>query len=235
MEAVGQQEIDARLIPAEGGRLGRLDRFEQQQAAALLARGQGQLALCDHGFLSGVGIPQPGAVRPDALQRYRHRATIPADAGLCRGLALELALLGRPQHLEAGGIRVEGELVVPRQHHPQGEARPLAALVHGLGCAEGERPGLRWTEAGAAAVARIGDADLVAALVQLVGQADGALVQRQRLGHRFAIHIEMHLGGGQRLTDEQWRDQQGEPQGGGAEIETRRGTHRPFLELSGVR
>ncbi|MNC21585.1 hypothetical protein D3C77_472950 [compost metagenome] len=147
-------------------------------------------------------------------------------------MSLELALLGRPQHLEAGGIGVEGELVVTGQHHPQGEARPLAALVHGLGCAEGERPGLGRPEAGAAAVARIGDADLVAPLVQPVGQGDDSLVQRQRLGHRFAIHVEMHLGGGQRLTDEQRRGQQGEPQGGWAEIETRRGTHRPFLELS---
>ena len=232
VEAVGQQEIDARLLPAEGRGFGRLDRLEQQQAAALLARCQGQLAALDHGFLSRVGIPQPGAIGPDPLQRYGDRAAIPLDAGLFGGLALELALLGRPQHLEAGGIRVEGELVVTGQHHPQGEARPLAALVHGLGCAEGERPGLGRPEAGAAAVARIGDADLVVPLVQPVGQGDGALVQRQRLGHRFAIHVEMHLGGGQRLTDEQWRGQQGEPQGGWAEIETRRGTHRPFLELS---
>ena len=51
VEAIGQQEIDARLIPAERCWLGCLDRFEQQQAAALLARGQGQLALFDHGLL----------------------------------------------------------------------------------------------------------------------------------------------------------------------------------------
>ena len=40
-------------------------------------------------------------------------------------------------------------------------------------------------------------------LVQSVGQGDGALVQRQRLGHRFAIHMEIDLGGRHRLTDEQ--------------------------------
>ena len=68
VEAVGQQKIDACLIPAEGSRLGGLDRLEQQQAAALLARCQGDLAALDHGFLSRVGIPQPGAVGPDALE-----------------------------------------------------------------------------------------------------------------------------------------------------------------------
>ena len=68
VEAVGQQKIDARLIPAEGSRLGGLDRFEQQQAAALLARCQGDFAAFDHGFLSRVGIPQPGAVGPDSLE-----------------------------------------------------------------------------------------------------------------------------------------------------------------------
>ena len=68
VEAVGQQEIDARLLPAEGRGFGRLDRLEQQQAAALLARCQGQLAALDHGFLSRVGIPQPGAVGPDSLE-----------------------------------------------------------------------------------------------------------------------------------------------------------------------
>jgi hypothetical protein len=67
--------------------------------------------------------------------------------------------------------------------------------------------------AGAAAVARIADADLVAPLVQSVGQGDGALVQRQRLGHRFAIHMEIDLGGGHRLTDEQRCGEHGQPQG----------------------
>ncbi len=68
VEAVGQQEIDACLIPAEGGCLGGLDRFEQQEAAALLARRQGHLASLDHDFLSRVGISQPGAVWPDPLE-----------------------------------------------------------------------------------------------------------------------------------------------------------------------
>ncbi len=169
VEAVGQQEIDARLIPAEGGRGGRLDRLEQQQAAALFTRRQGQLATLDHPLLAGVGVPQLGAVGPDPFQGYGNRAAIPADAGLRWRLAFELALLGGSQHLEAGGIRVEGELIIPRQHHPQVEVLPIAALVHGLGCAEGERFGLARAEAGAAAVACVADADLVAPLGERMG------------------------------------------------------------------
>ena len=214
VEAVGQQEIDARLIPAERCWLGRLDRLKQQQAAALFARRQGQLAALDHLLLTGVGIPQPGAVGPDSFQGYRDRPAIPADAGLLRRLALELALLGRPQHLEAGGIRVEGELIIPRQHHPQVKVLPLAALVHGLGGAEGERFALARAKAGTATVARVADADLVAPLGEGVGQLDRPLVQRDRGRYRLAIHIEVNLGSGHGLTDQQRAGQQGEPERG---------------------
>ncbi len=67
VKAIGQQEVDARQIPAEGSRFGRLERFEQQQAAALFGRRQGQLALFHHAFLPRISIPQPGAVGPDPV------------------------------------------------------------------------------------------------------------------------------------------------------------------------
>ena len=226
VETVGQQEIDAGLIPAEGGRFGCFDWFEQQQAAALLGWGQGQLALFDHRLLFRVGISQPGAVGPDPLQRYSDRAAIPLDAGLLGRLTLELTLFGGTQHLEAGGIRGEGELIVPCQHHPQGKALIFGAVVHGLRRAEGERLALARAKAGAATVACIADADLVAPLGKGMGQRYRALVQVQRRGDCFAVHIEMHLGGSQHLAGQQGAAQQGEPEGREAGI----ATHKPFLE-----
>ncbi len=106
---------------------------------------------------------------------------------------------------------------------------PLAALVHGLGGAEGERFGLARAEAGAAAVARVADADLVTPLGERMGHLHRPLVQRQRRADRLVIHVEAHLGG-HGLMEEEGAGQQGEPEG---ETEGVRRISHSLLGLSG--